>query len=213
MSFSKSTIRASTSDRTSTILFCSNALGTIINVSPNEPFETDEIVSVLFTYLSADSQPVVNLNVDEYEAGTNITFTDNPITNKVTISATQPDLTNYATISDINTRIGIPVEKVNSLTSSSTITIDPAEGSLFNLTLDTDTTITLANITNNYYTNNGAVITLFMPAHSYIVNWSNNVVWASGSAPDLSTGVINIITFATSDNGVTWYGNTLNVRS
>ena len=52
-----------------------------------EAFGQDEIVTVIFNYLSADTQPEINVNADNYEAGSGITFTDNPITNKVTISA------------------------------------------------------------------------------------------------------------------------------
>ena len=59
-------------------------------------FGTDEVVAVLFTYLSSDTQAVINLDVDEYEAGTGITFTENAVTGKVTINAgdTLPTQTN-----------------------------------------------------------------------------------------------------------------------
>ena len=59
-------------------------------------FSTDEVVAVLFTYLSSDTQAVINLDVDEYEAGTGITFTENAVTGKVTINAgdTLPAQTN-----------------------------------------------------------------------------------------------------------------------
>ena len=59
-------------------------------------FETDEVVTVIFTYISSDTQAVINLDVDEYEAGTGITFTENAVTGKVTINAgdTLPAQTN-----------------------------------------------------------------------------------------------------------------------
>ena len=200
----------------------------------NKVFETDEIVTVIFNWLSNDGVAELDIDVEEYEAGTNITFTDNPITNKVTISANDSfsnwdkdynDLINtptnistfandsgYTTLNDVNNRLGIPIEKVTALTSSSSITINPANGSLFTLDLDTDTTITLSSIYNGYYTTNGALVTLLMPSNNYIVSWSNNVIWVSGSAPDLSSGY-NIITFVTSNGGTTWYGNSLSVSS
>ena len=52
-----------------------------------EAFDEDEVVTVVFTYVTTDSQVTLDLDVDEYEAGTGITFTPNAITNKVTISA------------------------------------------------------------------------------------------------------------------------------
>ena len=73
------------------------------NFNPNnntltfiKAFDEDEIVTVLFTYISGDTQPALNLDIDEYEAGEGIVFTDNPITNKVTISVGNalPDQTN-----------------------------------------------------------------------------------------------------------------------
>ena len=198
-------------------------------------FGVDEIVSVIFTYFDSDTQPIIDLDIVEYEAGSNITFAENTSTGKVTISAAQPDLTNYVTNSDLNTalsdyalanhthteyatqadinnRFGIAVEKVNELTSSSNITIDPTQGSIFTLTLDTNTTISINSISNGYYTTNGSCVTLMMPSNSYIVSWSSNITWISGSAPDLSTGY-NIITFITPNGGTTWYGDALQVES
>ena len=52
-----------------------------------QAFDADEVVAVLFTYLSSDTQATINLDVDEYEAGSGITFTENPITGKVVISS------------------------------------------------------------------------------------------------------------------------------
>lgn len=118
----------------------------------------------------------------------------------------------YATQTDINNRFGIAVEKVNTLTSSSEVTIDPTQGSIFTLTLDTNANISLSSISNGYYTTNGSCVTLMMPSNSYTVSWSSNITWISGSAPDLSTGY-NIITFITPNGGTTWYGDALQVES
>ena len=52
-----------------------------------KPFKTDEVVNVLFTYVSTDTQAMLNLEVEEYEAGSGITFTNNAITNKTVINA------------------------------------------------------------------------------------------------------------------------------
>ncbi len=50
-------------------------------------FEDDEIVTVVFSYLDTDSQVTLDIDVDEYEAGSGITFTNNAVTNKVVINA------------------------------------------------------------------------------------------------------------------------------
>ena len=62
----------------------------------NKPFGVDEIVTVVFNYFSTDSQTTFDLDIDQFEAGSNITFTDNPVTNKIIISADNqlPALTN-----------------------------------------------------------------------------------------------------------------------
>ena len=54
----------------------------------NKAFGVDEIVTVVFNYFSTDSQTTFDLDIDQFEAGTNITFTDNPVTNKIIISST-----------------------------------------------------------------------------------------------------------------------------
>lgn len=62
----------------------------------NKPFGVDEIVTVVFNYFSTDSQTTFDLDIDQFEAGNGITFTDNPVTNKIIISADNqlPSLTN-----------------------------------------------------------------------------------------------------------------------
>ena len=174
-----------------------------------DAFESDEIVTVLFTYLSSDTQPAINLDIPEYEAGNNITFTNNSETNAVTISTTE----DVATKDYVNNRFAGPIEKVTDLEiSNNSVTIDPCNGSIFNLTVSDNITITLESISNTYYTQNGATITLFIPSHSYIVNWSNNIIWTNGSAPDFSTAY-NIITFVTQNGGTTWYGNSIEIQA
>lgn len=239
-------------------------------------FEVDEIVIIIFTYLNTESQTVIDIDVDEYEAGSNITFTDNAISGKVIINATDTittidsnitgdgnaitdisasngvisitkgntfslsnhnhdsiyakinsqeftgtptiqsspnttdNSTKISTTEYVNNRFGVAIEKVSNVTSSNNITIDPTQGSMFNLTLNTDASISISSISNGYYTNNGACITLFIPVTNYVVYWNNNINWAGGSAPNLSNGY-NILTLVSSDDGTTWYGNAISV--
>ncbi|MBO7535981.1 MAG: hypothetical protein J6T34_02410, partial [Bacilli bacterium] len=129
-----------------------------------------------------------------------------------TTPASADNTTKVATTAYVNNRFSIPVEKVSILTSQSIINIDPMEGSIFNLTLTNDATINISTIANGYYTNNGSIISIFIPSNSYLISWDSKIVWSGGIAPDLSNG-FNIITLATSDSGSTWYGTNLEISS
>lgn len=125
-------------------------------------------------------------------------------------ATTTTNNTQIATTAYVNNRFANSTENVKALTSAATIAINPTESSLFTLTLTRNATINISTISNGYYTTNGAVITLFMPAHNYTVSWGSSISWVGGSAPDLSESY-NIITFATPNGGTTWYGSCLNV--
>ena len=216
-------------------------------LSFSKPFEADEIVTVLFTYIGTDTQQTFDIDIDKYEAGDGIIFTENPVNNVTTISAVPTDtsgfitsemLLNYAPIASpdftgspsattpattanntriattryVNNRLASPIEKVTVIEPSDEIEIAPEESPIFTVTLDQDCSISIAEITNKYYTVNGSVITLIIPSTTYIVTWANNIVWVKGEAPDLYNGD-NIISFITADDGVTWYGNVLSVES
>lgn len=298
-----------------------------------EAFGQDEIVTVIFTYINTDSQVQLDIDVDEYEAGSNITFTNNSVTGKVIISANNqlPSQTNnagrilttdgtnaywqsynklkytytaesttstvtvpsanlsgaiiteiyrngmlmsetedysvntstgvitfvsdltvnervvvvtetatainnsvlsgatlnsstantpvvtdnsssIATTAFVNNKFANPIEKVNTLTSSSSITINPSNGSLFLLDLEDNASITIGTITGPY-TTNGATLSLFITNDDCTITWdSNKIIWMSGIAPDITTNP-SIITFITFDGGTTWYGNATEIIS
>jgi len=127
-------------------------------------------------------------------------------------ATTTTNNTQIATTAYVNNRFANSTENVKALTSAATIAINPTESSLFTLTLSRNATINISTISNGYYTTNGAVITLFMPAHNYTISWGSSISWVEGSAPDLSEGY-NIITFASPNGGTTWYGSALSVSS
>ena len=143
---------------------------------------------------------------DEYapKASPALTGTPTAPTAETTTNSTQ-----IATTAYVNNRFANSIENVKALTSAATITINPAESILFTLTLTRNTTINISSISNGYYTTNGSVITLFMPAHNYTVTWGSNITWVGGEQPD--SDEYNIITFATPNGGTTWYGSFLNV--
>ena len=120
-------------------------------------------------------------------------------------------LNNYVPTA-INNRFANPIEKVNILASAATISIDPNAGSLFTLTLATNATITIGNISNGPYTINGATITLYMDNTNNTISWdSNKIQWLSGSAPDVTTNP-SVITFVTFNGGSKWYGSSIEVN-
>jgi len=126
------------------------------------------------------------------------------------------DLSNYATTSAvttaINNRFANPIEKVNVITSAASITIDPNAGSLFTLSLSTNASITIGNISNGPYTTNGSTITLYLSNTSNTITWDSKVTWMSGEAPDVTSNP-SIITFVTFNGGTNWYGSSIEVTS
>lgn len=126
------------------------------------------------------------------------------------------DLSNYATTSAvttaINNRFANPIEKVVALTSAASITIDPNVGSLFTLSLSTNASITIGNISNGPYTTNGSTITLYLSNTSNTITWNSKITWMSGEAPDVTSNP-SIITFVTFNGGTNWYGSSIEVES
>ena len=126
------------------------------------------------------------------------------------------DLSNYATTSAvttaINNRFANPIEKVNAITSAASITIDPSAGSLFTLSLSTNASITIGNVSNGPYTTNGSTITLYLSNTSNTITWDSKITWMSGEAPDVTSNP-SIITFVTFNGGTNWYGSSIEVTS
>jgi len=122
----------------------------------------------------------------------------------------------YQTESDVNTainnRFANPVEKVNVIASNASISINPNNGSLFMLSLSTNSTISIGTIQNGPYTTNGATITLYLNNTSNTISWGSSITWISGSAPDVTTNP-SIITFITFNGGTNWYGSSAEVES
>lgn len=203
-----------------------------------DAFEDDEIVTVIFSYIGTEAQDSYTYAVTgQGNAITNATSVDGRlILNKGTVFVTanstqsingaktfngtvriptvetEDNSTRAASTEYVNNRFSSPIENVQVLTSeSNSVTIDPNLSSIFTLSLNEDSTISIGEITRNYYSINGATISLFMPANNYVISWGSNIHWLEG-APDFSENY-NIITFITPDNGVTWYGNSLEVVS
>jgi hypothetical protein len=134
----------------------------------------------------------------------------NDLDNKPTI----PDVSNFVTSSQVETRLGKGIEKIKLVApNDSILTLNPQDGSLFKASLSAATIITLSDTIGSNYTEaevsaTGSTITLLLTLSStdIAVSWPNTVHWEkSAIAPELGTS--NIVTLVTFDNGTSWYGS------
>jgi hypothetical protein len=97
------------------------------------------------------------------------------------------------------------IEKAQSLGSlSANTTIDCTYGSVVSATINTD--LTFSFIAASSTTQNQTLTLILTGAGSHVVTWPSSVKWTWGLAPTFSTGT-DIVTFMTTDNGITWYGS------
>ena len=204
----------------------------------NLAFDANEIVTVVFSYIGNEAQDSYSYVVlGEGNAVTNAVSQNGVLTLSkdttfVTVTSpqtitgdksftgslrsrtrdTSDNSTRVATTEYVNNRLTSSIEKVTTVTAEdNTITLDPNTDTMFNITLNSNVNITINNITNTYYDVNGAVLTIFMPAHNYVVTWDNRIVWDNNTAPDLSSNY-NIITITSPDGGTVWFGTYFSVN-
>ena len=98
-------------------------------------------------------------------------------------------------------------ETKTALSAAASIAIDIANGNVFTVTPDQNTTFTF---TNPSATGKSCAFTLIWTQDSSdrTIAWPASVDWAGGSAPDVTSGSgkIDIYTFFTLDAGTIWYG-------
>lgn len=113
----------------------------------------------------------------------------------------------------ITNKLADSLEKSVAVTASgSTFTIDPNTASLFTITANSNSTISISNLTSAY-TSTGAVfsILLTLGSNSVTITWPNNISWNDGTAPDLTYK--NLITFIKFDSSSNWVGGYVAVDS
>ena len=102
-------------------------------------------------------------------------------------------------------------KKVNVTSSLNVSTIDCNAATVFRTTLTQNTTITPSNVpaVPKAY---AFVLHVIQDAGAsgYVVTWPTGTVWATGTAPTLSTGAnaTDVFVLLTYDGGTTWYGFT-----
>ena len=98
-------------------------------------------------------------------------------------------------------------ETVTALSPAATVDIDLTNGNVFTLTADQNTTFTFSNPSP---TGKSCSFTLIWTQDSSdrTITWPGSVDWKDGTKPDVSSGsgVIDIYTFFTIDEGTIWYG-------
>lgn len=123
----------------------------------------------------------------------------------LTIVQTSPRLAMFATPS--NTGATPDVELVSVAATGATETVDVSVARTYDLTLTADCTLTLSGAV----TAEAWYLTLLLRQDGTggrLVTWPGSVVWASGSAPTLSTvaGDVDVVSLVTVDGGTTWLG-------
>ena len=133
-------------------------------------------------------------NTEEYEAGTGISFTQNLVTNKTTIS-TNIHPSEACTIN-------------SSASGSISLNIDTTSVYKFIATGNISFSFTKDSTLSVYTNNRSITLTLLIQnGGSYTIAWPNNVYWPDNTAPSLSTSnKYDIITLITFDSGTTWFG-------
>lgn len=154
---------------------------------------------------SVDGNLSSQLSIVTDSTNTN-TYITGPSISDVNDNSNKLATTSYVHLAN-NDRFGIATERVVNLTvDDNNLTINPSLGTLFNATLNNNTSV-IINAPRSLYTNNGSTIGLHITLtdEDAVVSWPQNVKWPDDTAPDL--GYINIITFMTFDGGTTWYAS------
>ena len=98
-------------------------------------------------------------------------------------------------------------ETVNAIGSigGGTQDIDIELGNIATGTVDTSTTT--FTFSNPSASGTACSLTLILTnGGSQTVNWPASVIWAGGTAPELTASGVDVLTFTTVDAGTTWYG-------
>ena len=164
-----------------------------------EAFAADELVNVMFTYISTDGQGMSqgggsSSNAVEYEAGSGIAFNLNTLTNKTVISTDIHPSEECVANADASGNVSLNIDTTSVYAFLATGNIS------FSFVKDSTLEI--------YGTNRSITLTLLIQdGGSYIISWPNNVYWPNNTAPSLSVDNVDVITLITFDSGATWLGN------
>jgi len=148
----------------------------------------------------ASSEAELNYNniatLGTVEASKVVTTDGSSVTNFVDKVIQRPEIKDYS-------------ETKDALTPAATVDIDLADGNVFTITADQDTTFTFSNPSP---TGKSCAFTLIWTQDSSdrTATWPASVDWAAATAPTLTSGSgkIDVFTFFTLDEGTIWYGFT-----
>lgn len=99
-------------------------------------------------------------------------------------------------------------ETIVTANSTSTTTLNLANGNVFNITLVGNTTIAFSGATNGV----ACAVSLYLRQNGtggFTTTWPASVQWAGGTDPTLTTtaNAVDILVFETLNGGTTWYGS------
>jgi len=113
-----------------------------------------------------------------------------------------------STVFDFNNPFIVSLtETENGVTSGTTETLDVSEATVHSVTLDDDCAITFAGAAA-VGVSSFTLVLIQDSTGGHTATFTNTILWAGGSPPSLSTGAdeVDVLTFFTTDAGVTWYG-------
>ena len=80
--------------------------------------------------------------------------------------------------------------------------IDCSEGNYFKQLVNSDITYTFTNVPVGAF----VMVLEVTNGGDYIISWPLTVKWANATAPTLTSGGVDVLTFITYDSGITWRG-------
>ena len=90
-------------------------------------------------------------------------------------------------------------EKVVAMTNNA---IDASTGSYFTKTITANTTFTISGVPSG---SAGTISLILTNGGNFTVTWPSSFKWAEGTPPTLTTDGTDLLTFATTDGGTTWF--------
>lgn len=99
-------------------------------------------------------------------------------------------------------------EKVTSASTSGSYTIDMTTANVFNITLTGNTSFSMSGVPANGISGSINMIITQDTTGGHTVSWPSNVLWPSGTAPNLTTtaNAIDVVTLFTVNGGTYWLG-------
>lgn len=164
-----------------------------------------EIISTNNTVLVNVITPIAN-SIPRYDANLNylpITYSD-----LITDFLSEPEAIAQIGIA-AKAAVAFTIYKVKKFTAANTVTINPADAAIFDITLTVaNALVILSSLSDDAGYGRQITLKLRQGTGSNKLVWPNNINWAENTLPILSFSPqrADIVTLITTDSGVTWDG-------